>query len=67
MLFTTRVAVKASEVRPVRALLTVLAFPFYALGFLLGVLWLALTWLFAAAAVGVSDARARGGEPEVED
>lgn len=64
MMSIQAVATKAATYDPVRALLAVLAFPFYVLGVVLGVLWLAGTWLFAAVAAGVDDARRRAGEGE---
>ena len=59
MTFPTRVAAKASEVKFSRVILTVLALPFYAVGCVVGLLIVAASWLFAALAVGVADARAR--------
>ena len=57
--FVDRVAVEAMQVRPVRVLLTVLALPFYALGVVVGVLWLAARFTFGAIKVGIADVQAR--------
>lgn len=59
MTMTDRIAAKAVDVRPLRVLLSVLAAPFYALGFVVGVLLVAGAWCYAAVGVGVSDARNR--------
>lgn len=56
---TDRIATKAAEVRPLRALLSVLASPFYLLGVLAGVLLVVGAWCYAAVLVGVADARRR--------
>lgn len=61
MTFPTRVAVRASEIRLSRILLTILAVPFYVLGFVVGVLWVAVGWCIAAGAVAFSDVRDRSG------
>ena len=61
MTFPERVALKAQTVRPVQVLLTILAAPFYVIGFLIGFIWAALVWLWAATTVGFADARSRGG------
>lgn len=52
-----RVAERATEIRPAKVALSVLAVPFYLIGFVIGVLWLALAWAYAAVLVGVSDTR----------
>lgn len=59
MSYPDRVAAKVSNVQIGRLALTVLAFPFYAAGFLLGLLVAAVLWCGAAVAVGVADARRR--------
>ena len=58
------VAARAATYDPVRAVLAVLAVPFYVLGIVLCVLWLAGTWLFAAVVAGIDDARARAVDGE---
>ena len=60
--YPDRVARAAAELRPVRVLLTVVASPFYAAGFVAALVWLALVWFLAAAQVGWVDARSRGGQ-----
>lgn len=57
--FADRVAVQAADVRLLRVLLTVVALPFYAFGFVVAVLWLAARWVYAAVTVGFADARDR--------
>jgi hypothetical protein len=57
-----KIAERATSYRPMRALLTVLSAPLYVLGFLIAMLWLAGTWMWAAAATGFVDARDRAGE-----
>ena len=54
-----RIAAAALTMKPLRLLLSILAFPFYALGWLVGLLLVAATWVVAAVQVGVSDARGR--------
>lgn len=55
--FAERVTVKTTEVRVGRALLTILAAPFYAVGFLIGLLLVVVVWCWAAVSIGVSDGR----------
>ena len=57
--FVDRVASEAADVRPLKVLLTVLAFPFYLLGLLVGVVWVAAVFAIGACKVGVADVRAR--------
>lgn len=57
MSYPERVAAKASEIEWGRAVLSILAFPFYALGFLVGLFLALVAFAWAAVAVGVSDAR----------
>jgi hypothetical protein len=65
MSFPARVADRAADIKISRVLLTILACPFYVLGFLAGLLIAAVTWSLAAARVGFGDARTRGEvEPE---
>lgn len=52
-----RVATAAGNVRLLRILLSVVAAPFYTLGYLVGLLLVALTWVVAAVQVGIADAR----------
>lgn len=57
--FTDRVATRAATFRPSRAALSVMAAPFYLVGLLFGLLWVAVTWCWAATASGVEDIRER--------
>lgn len=59
MSFPNRVAARASEVKFSRAVLTVVAFPFFVLGLLLGLLWVALVWVCLAVVDGISVAQGR--------
>ncbi len=52
-----KVAERAATLRPARVALSVLAAPFYVLGLILGVLWLAAAWAYAAVLVGIDDGR----------
>lgn len=61
--FVDRVAVQAQQVRPVKALLTVLAAPFYVVGFLAALVVVVAVWFWAAVQVGWADARRRGRDP----
>ncbi len=47
----------------IRVLLTVLAAPFYLLGWAAGAVVVAVTWVCAAVAVGFDAGRGRGGDP----
>lgn len=47
-----RVAARAAEVQFVRLVLSLLALPFFVLGLMVGVLWLAVRWCYAAVMVG---------------
>jgi hypothetical protein len=57
--FPERVALKAADVAVAKILLTILALPFYVLGFIAGVLWVAVRWIFAAVVVGFGDVTTR--------
>lgn len=57
--FPKRVATKASDIAVAKVLLTILALPFYVLGFVAGVVWVAVRWIFAAIVVGFGDVHAR--------
>ena len=57
--YVQRVGDKAQQVQPVRVLLAVLASPLYAVGWVVGMVAVAALWMFAATAVGFSDARQR--------
>ena len=57
--YVDRVADRAADVQVVRLLLSLLALPFWLLGLLVGVVWLAVRWCYAAAIVGFSDVKRR--------
>lgn len=65
--FTARVADRALEVRPLRVVLSVLAAPFYALGWIVGIAVVGIVWCYAAAQVGWGDARRRPDDQAVTD
>lgn len=56
---TDRIAAKAAETRPLRILLSIIAFPFYLLGLVIGVVVVAFSWCYVAVGVGIDDARKR--------
>lgn len=53
------IAERAAGYRPVKAVLTVLAVPFWLAGLLAALVWLAVTWCVAASVQGFDDMRAR--------
>ncbi len=57
--FVEKVAEKAADYKPARALLTLIALPFFVMGALAGVLWMAGTWIWAATVTGFIDTRDR--------
>lgn len=59
MSYVQRVADRAADFDLVRALLSVLAAPFYLVGLLAGVLLAVLAWCWAGVLVGVADVRER--------
>ena len=65
--FSQRVAARAGEIRILRILLTVLAAPFYVIGFVVGFVWLAVRWTISALIIGFSDAMNRNGRPDDDD
>lgn len=62
MALVDRVAAEASKLRPLQAVLTVLTVPFYLLGWLLGLLFVAIMFAFGAIRVGFNEARSRTGQ-----
>ena len=54
-----RIAARVAAEKPLRILLSVLAAPFYVLGFLAGLVVVVLMWFWVAAGVGFTDVRAR--------
>jgi hypothetical protein len=59
--YVDRVTLRAAQVRPLRALLSVLAFPFWVLGAVGALLVVLFVWCWAAVAVGFVDVKERGG------
>jgi len=55
--FIERVSQQATQVRPLKVLLTVVSLPFYLVGLLVGCLWVVVVFAYAAVKVGVEDAR----------
>lgn len=58
-----RIHDRAHAARPGRAVLTVLTAPLWLIGWLVGMLWLALAYAGAAVAVGFTDAKERRHRP----
>jgi hypothetical protein len=58
--FADRVAAQALDVRMVPMILSLLAFPFYLIGVIAAVVWLAVRWCYAAVKVGFADVKNRG-------
>lgn len=54
-----RVAAAAQDVKPLRLLLSVVAFPFYLLGLVAGLVVVVFVWIAAAVQVGFADVRRR--------
>lgn len=66
--FVDRVTAEALNVRPAKAILTVLAVPFYVLGWVIGLLWVVVLFAVGAIKVGILDAKERATRtPEVAD
>lgn len=65
--YPARIAATVDQLRPARAALTVLSIPFYVLGVVLGVLWTAALWAYAAALIGFREMRARATVVEPAD
>jgi len=54
--YVDQVSERAAEVRILRVLLSLIALPFFVLGMVVGVLWLAVRWSYAAVEVGFAQA-----------
>lgn len=50
--FPERVADRAADIKFVQLLLTVVALPFFVIGVVVGLVWLAVKWCYAAVLVG---------------
>lgn len=59
--FPDRVAERAQTVNVVKLLLSVLAFPFYVLGAVAGLVFVVVSWSYSAMVVGFGDVRSRRG------
>lgn len=59
-----RVAEAANHVKLLRLVLSLLALPFYCLGWLVGLVVVALRWIVAAVQVGMADAQRRDDEAD---
>jgi hypothetical protein len=57
--FVERVASASAKIGPARALFTLLALPFYVLGWVLGGVYVAIMFAVGAVKLGIADARAR--------
>lgn len=55
--FVDRVQAQAATVKPLQLLLTIFAAPFYVLGWLVGLVVVALAWAYAAVVMGYRDRR----------
>lgn len=60
--FADRVAARAVDVRIVKLLLSLIALPFWLLGMVAAVVWLAVRWCYAAVIVGFTDVTNRGAD-----
>lgn len=60
--FPERVAVRAQSVNVFKLVLSVLALPFYVLGLVAGLVWLVLSWSYAAVVVGFGDVQRKRGD-----
>jgi len=52
-----RIVREATELTPIKVLVTIIAFPFFVIGLLLGAVWVAVTLVWQAVWVGISQAR----------
>lgn len=57
MKLTDQVADRARTFAPARGALTILSVPFFVLGVLVGIVWTAIAWAWAAVLVGVDQGR----------
>ncbi len=53
----TRIVREASELAPVKVLITILAFPFFLIGAVIGLIWVVAMLIWQAIWVGVSQTR----------
>lgn len=64
MAFIDRVAERALKVKPTRLLLSLLAFPFYLIGLLLGLLLVVVLFAWGALQTGIFDMRQQAETPK---
>lgn len=60
----TRIVREASELAPVKVLITILAAPFFLVGMLIGLVWVTAMLVWQAVWVGVSQTRASLKQPK---
>ena len=66
MNYTERVADRAADIKIVQLLLSLIALPFFLLGVIAAVVWLALRWSYAAVLIGFEQIAATGARAEVD-
>lgn len=59
--YVDRVADRAAEIKVVALILSLIALPFYLLGGLVAIVWLAIRWSYAALLVGFADVKSKRG------
>lgn len=59
MTYPDRVAAKAAEFKLTRVLLSILAAPFYVVGAVAAVLWMAGAWAISGVLIGFADVKGR--------
>lgn len=60
--YIDRVGDRAADIKVVALLLSLIALPFYVLGVVVAVLWLAVKWCYAAVLVGFADVKGKRGD-----
>lgn len=55
--FVERVAAQTQNLKPLRALLWLIALPFYLLGWVLALIWIIILYIFGAVKLGMLEAR----------
>lgn len=61
--FIERVAATSTKIGPAKALFTLLALPFYVIGWVLGGLYVVVMFAVGAVRLGIADARSRAARP----
>lgn len=54
----TRILREAGELAPLKVLITIIAFPFFVIGIIFGLIWVVATLIWQAVWVGISQSRA---------